>query len=102
MNGVTAHGEKHFEAHIVAQLKKQGWLIGFGDPRLENLAALEPATMSPPVTNIAAANSRGPALMKTTIRFIHAADIHLDSPLRGLDACEGMPADAGRQSRCRI
>ena len=26
-----------------------------------------------------------------TIRFLHAADIHLDSPLRGLDAEEGAP-----------
>lgn len=36
--------------------------------------------------------------MKTTIRFIHAADIHLDSPLRGLDAYEGMPADEVRRA----
>ena len=28
MNGDTAHQEKHFEAYIVAQLEKQGWLVG--------------------------------------------------------------------------
>jgi len=28
MNGDTAHQEKHFEAYIVQQLQKQGWLIG--------------------------------------------------------------------------
>jgi DNA repair exonuclease SbcCD nuclease subunit len=27
------------------------------------------------------------------IRFIHAADVHIDSPLRGLDAHEGAPVD---------
>lgn len=27
------------------------------------------------------------------MRFIHAADIHLDSPLRGLEAYEGLPVD---------
>jgi DNA repair protein SbcD/Mre11 len=30
------------------------------------------------------------------MRFIHAADIHLDSPLRGLDKYEGAPVDAIR------
>ena len=29
-------------------------------------------------------------------KFLHAADIHLDSPLRGLDRYEGCPADAIR------
>ncbi len=29
-------------------------------------------------------------------RFLHAADIHLDSPLRGLSRYEGVPADAVR------
>lgn len=28
MNGDTAHQEKHFEAYIVQQLQKQGWLVG--------------------------------------------------------------------------
>ena len=28
MNGDSAHQEKHFEAYIVQQLQKQGWLIG--------------------------------------------------------------------------
>ena len=28
MNGATAHQEKHFEAYIVHELKKQGWLVG--------------------------------------------------------------------------
>ena len=28
MNGDTAHQEKHFEAYIVDQLEKQGWLVG--------------------------------------------------------------------------
>jgi DNA repair exonuclease SbcCD nuclease subunit len=28
-----------------------------------------------------------------TFKFLHAADIHLDSPLRGLDRYEGAPAD---------
>ena len=27
------------------------------------------------------------------IRFIHAADIHLDSPLKGLEAHEGAPIE---------
>lgn len=30
------------------------------------------------------------------VRFIHAADIHLDSPLRGLERYEGCPADRVR------
>ncbi len=30
------------------------------------------------------------------MRFLHAADIHLDSPLRGLDQYEGAPAEALR------
>ncbi|MCZ6792624.1 MAG: DNA repair exonuclease [Planctomycetota bacterium] len=29
----------------------------------------------------------------TSFRFLHAADIHLDSPLRGLDRYEGAPVD---------
>ncbi|CAN7495736.1 DNA repair exonuclease [Phenylobacterium sp. LjRoot225] len=29
----------------------------------------------------------------TTLKFLHAADIHLDSPLRGLARYEGVPAD---------
>lgn len=31
-------------------------------------------------------------------KFIHAADLHLDSPLRGLDRYEGVPADEVRGS----
>src|SRR5205807_945373 len=31
-------------------------------------------------------------------KFIHAADIHLDSPLRGLERYEGAPADKIRQA----
>lgn len=34
-------------------------------------------------------------------RFIHAADIHLDSPLRGLERYEGAPVDAIRQASRR-
>ncbi len=30
--------------------------------------------------------------------FLHAADIHLDSPLKGLDRYEGAPVDALRGS----
>jgi DNA repair exonuclease SbcCD nuclease subunit len=30
------------------------------------------------------------------MRFVHAADVHLDSPLRGLSAYEGAPVDAMR------
>lgn len=30
------------------------------------------------------------------IRFIHAADAHIDSPLRGLEAHEGAPVDVLR------
>ncbi len=30
------------------------------------------------------------------MKFIHAADIHLDSPLRGLEKYEGAPADEVR------
>ncbi len=29
----------------------------------------------------------------TTFKFLHAADIHLDSPLRGLARYEGVPAE---------
>lgn len=35
------------------------------------------------------------------MRFIHCADIHLDSPLRGLDMYDGAPADAMRHSTRR-
>lgn len=35
------------------------------------------------------------------MRFIHCADIHLDSPLRGLDAYEGAPAADMRQATRR-
>jgi DNA repair exonuclease SbcCD nuclease subunit len=34
-------------------------------------------------------------------KFIHAADIHLDSPLRGLERYEGAPIDAIRQATRR-
>jgi len=34
-------------------------------------------------------------------KFIHAADIHLDSPLRGLERYEGAPVDAIRQATRR-
>ena len=34
-------------------------------------------------------------------RFIHAADIHLDSPLRGLERYEGAPVDSIRQASRR-
>lgn len=33
-----------------------------------------------------------------TIRFLHAADIHLDSPLRGLDSDEGAPVEVIRSA----
>lgn len=36
-----------------------------------------------------------------TFRFIHAADIHLDSPLRGLEKYEGAPVQAIRQASRR-
>ena len=40
------------------------------------------------------------------MRFIHAADIHLDSPLRGLEAYPGAPAErlrvATRQAFDRV
>jgi hypothetical protein len=45
--------------------------------------------------------TNGPAAQKairtgnraaTMFRFIHAADIHLDSPLRGLESYEGVPS----------
>src|SRR5262245_26843325 len=29
----------------------------------------------------------------STLRFVHAADLHVDSPLKGLDRYEGAPAD---------
>lgn len=35
------------------------------------------------------------------MRFIHCADIHLDSPLRGLDAYDGAPAEEMRQATRR-
>lgn len=35
------------------------------------------------------------------MRFIHCADIHLDSPLRGLESYEGAPADEMRQATRR-
>ena len=31
--------------------------------------------------------------MTTMVTFIHAADLHLDSPLRGLERYEGAPVD---------
>jgi DNA repair exonuclease SbcCD nuclease subunit len=34
----------------------------------------------------------------STFRFIHAADIHLDSPLSGLSRYEGLPADEVRRA----
>ena len=34
-------------------------------------------------------------------RFIHAADVHLDSPLRGLERYEGAPVDAIRAASRR-
>lgn len=34
----------------------------------------------------------------STFRFLHAADIHLDSPLRGLSNYEGLPADRIRRA----
>lgn len=34
-------------------------------------------------------------------KFLHAADLHLDSPLRGLDRYEGAPVDAIRQATRR-
>jgi len=34
-------------------------------------------------------------------KFLHAADLHLDSPLRGLDRYEGAPLDAIRQATRR-
>lgn len=40
-------------------------------------------------TRIVRIRSRGPAIF----RFIHAADIHLDSPLRGLERYEGAPVE---------
>jgi exonuclease SbcD len=35
-------------------------------------------------------------VIETMFKFIHAADIHLDSPLRGLSAYEGAPVEALR------
>ena len=32
------------------------------------------------------------------MRFLHAADLHIDSPLRGLEAYEGAPADRIRSA----
>jgi exonuclease SbcD len=34
----------------------------------------------------------------TTFKFLHAADIHLDSPLRGLSRYEGVPVDQVRRA----
>lgn len=34
----------------------------------------------------------------TTFRFLHAADVHLDSPLRGLSRYEGVPVDEIRSA----
>jgi len=36
-----------------------------------------------------------------TLKFLHAADIHLDSPLRGLDRYEGAPVDEIRNATRR-
>src|SRR5437588_9305873 len=41
--------------------------------------------------------SRGEAMFK----FLHAADIHLDSPLRGLERYEGAPVEQIRQATRR-
>ena len=35
------------------------------------------------------------------LKYIHAADIHLDSPLRGLERYEGAPVDTIRQASRR-
>ena len=35
------------------------------------------------------------------MRFIHCADIHLDSPLRGLDLYDGAPVEEMRQATRR-
>ena len=37
------------------------------------------------------------AEVRTQLRFIHAADVHLDSPLLGLDSYEGAPVEAIRR-----
>ena len=39
--------------------------------------------------------------LPTLFKFLHAADLHLDSPLRGLDRYEGAPVDAIRQATRR-
>ena len=39
----------------------------------------------------------GGALL-STFRFVHAADIHLDSPLSGLERYEGAPVEAIRSA----
>ena len=38
---------------------------------------------------------------RLTLRFLHAADLHLDSPLRGLDNDEGAPAELIRNATRR-
>jgi exonuclease SbcD len=42
--------------------------------------------------------TKGEDLEAQAMRFIHAADVHLDSPLRGLDAYEGAPVEAIRNA----
>ncbi len=51
-----------------------------------------PDTLKPPVARVA--NHMKP--VQTHYKFLHAADIHLDSPLRGLSRYEGVPAEEVR------
>lgn len=37
-----------------------------------------------------------------SFRFLHASDIHLDSPLHGLSRYEGLPVDEIRSSLDRV
>jgi exonuclease SbcD len=35
----------------------------------------------------------GPFILRAVLKFLHAADVHLDSPLRGLERYEGAPVE---------
>ncbi|BBO81718.1 metallophosphoesterase [Desulfosarcina ovata subsp. sediminis] len=46
-------------------------------------------------------DSRGPVILNLKMKFIHTADIHLDSPLHRLEAYDGAPVEEIRQASRR-
>lgn len=52
-------------------------------------------------SRVSSANTKSALKRASMFKFIHAADIHLDSPLRGLERYEGAPVDSVRQASRR-